>query len=157
MGDIGWIALADANTYFSTRRLESANWDALTAATGGKDEKSAVLYQAYDRIRRSKEFTIPASPTAAELLLLKDAQCELAYYLATHGADEDNRKGLQAQGVVTAGVVHESYAEAHLNKSAFPPIVYDILNSMKNNTPFYAVDIDRDEDYSADEDVTDTL
>jgi hypothetical protein len=44
---IGWIAdLAAAEAYFKGERLDSAFWDSLTASSGGRDEKTAVLRQA---------------------------------------------------------------------------------------------------------------
>lgn len=153
---IGWTDLAAANTFFSTKRLESTAWDALTAVSGGKDEKTAVLYMAYDRLRFCKDFSIPASPTSAQLERLQLAQLETAYYLAMHSADEDRRKGLQAQGVNAAGIVKEGYADAYLSKLPLPPIAYDLLEEfLSAEVPFYITDIDRDEDKGANENVTD--
>lgn len=156
---IGWLAdLAEANTYFSTERLETAFWDALTTISGGKDEKTAVLKMAYNRLRHCRDFTIPATPTAAQLEKLKAAQLETAYYLAQHSKSEDARKGLEAQGTLQAGVVKEVYAESMLKTLALPAIVYELMDEFAAySTPFYAVDIDRDEDYPVDEDVTDLL
>ncbi len=156
-GTIGWTSVAAADTYFATERLESTYWEALLT-TSTKDMKTAVLTQAYNRLRRSKDFTIPATPTADQLEALEEAQCETAYYLATHGEDEDLRKGIQAQGVVQAGIEKESYAEASLCKLPLPPIVYEIMEAagMFNDAkPFYAVEIGRDENKDIDEDVTD--
>lgn len=148
---IGWLtSLSTAETYFSSERLETSAWDALN-----DDEKTRALTQAYNRIRRSKEFTIPTSPTSDESDLLCDAQCETAYYLAVHAADEDNRKGLQAQGVSRAGIVQEDYDAAARAKTPLPPVVYDILDSMRNNEPFFVTDIERDEDHTSDDDLTD--
>lgn len=159
---IGWIAtLADANNYFSTNRLETTAWDALTVVSGGKDERTAVLLMAYDRIRFHKDFSIPASPTAAQLAKLVLAQEETAYYLAMHLADEDRRKGLQAQGVVGAGIVQETYVRFNsdtmdLKDVPLPPIAYDLLEEFLSvAVPFFIADIDRDEDKGANEDVTD--
>jgi hypothetical protein len=156
---VGWLDdLAEAETYYEDERLETAAWDALIITSGGKDEKTAVLKMAYNRIRRCRDFEIPASPDATQLALLKEAQLETAYYLALHLADEDRRKGIQAQAVTAAGVVKEGYAESRLSKVPLPPVVYEILDAFaKYDTPFFAVDIDRDEDYSVDEDVTDLL
>lgn len=156
---IGWLDdLAEANSYYLEERLETAYWDALTTTSGGKDEKTAVLKMAYNRIRHCKDFTIPADPTTTQLEKLKHAQLEAAYYLAQHLKSEDTRKGLMVQGVITAGVVKEEYSEAMLKELALPAVVYELLDEFSNSgTPFYASDIDRDEDYSVDEDVTDLL
>lgn len=156
MSDIGWTTLSGANTYFSTKRLDSTYWDALTTVSGGKDEKTAVLWMAYDRIRFYPGFSVPAAPTAAQLEKLTQAQHSLAYYLAQHLESEDHRKGLQAQGVIEAGVVKEKYSEAVLSEMPFPPDVASLLDEFKVTEPgFYAVDIDRDEDESVNTDVVD--
>lgn len=156
---IGWLTdPAEANTYFDEERLETAHWDALTVTSGGKDEKTAVLKMAYNRIRHCKDFTIPADPSSDQLEKLQHAQLEAAYYLAQHLKSEDTRKGLMAQGVTAAGVVKEGYAESMLKELALPAVVYELLDEFSTSgTPFYASDIDRDEDYSVDEDVTDLL
>jgi len=156
---IGYFStLAEAATYFSTERLETSAWDALTT-TSTKDEKTACLTQAFNRIYYSQEFILPkpADATADELVTLKKAQAEMAYYLAEHLADEDTRKGLQAQGVQAAGAVKETYETGSGDKTPIPPAVRDLLTGWWSGTdvPFHAVDIDRDEDYSVDEDVTD--
>lgn len=154
---IGWVSdIAAANTFFLTKRLESAAWDALeTVPAGGKDKKSAVLYMAYDRLRFFKDFDlIPTSPTAAQLEKLQLAQYETAYYLALHLADEDRRKGLHAQGVVGANIVGETYVRLasdtmDLKDVPLPPIVFDIMSEFSSSAsaaPFYVASVDRDED-----------
>jgi len=154
---IGWITdLADAETYFSDERLETASWDALTTTSGGKDEKTAVLTMAYNRIRFCKDFSIPASPDTTQAARLRMAQCEMAYYLAGHLADEDRRKGLHAQGVSEAGIVKETYSSADLASLPIPAAVKDLLDEfIAGETPFYSVDIERDEDEKVDYDPVD--
>jgi hypothetical protein len=154
---IGWINdIASAEQYFLTHRLETTAWDALTVVSGGKDEKTAVLNMAYDRLRFCKDFDIPTSPSVAELERLAMAQEETAYYLAMHLADEDRRKGLQAQGVTVAGIVKEDYRGADLSKLPLPPIVYDLLEEMLYvETPFFITELRRNEDKLANESVTD--
>ena len=119
--------------------------------------KTRALNNAYNRIYYLKDYSIPSSPTAAQLLILKKAQCEMTEYLAIHLADEDRRKGLQAQGVTGAGIVKEGYSAENLNDIPIPAFVIQILDSFAafKNTPFYSVDIDRDEDEAVSEDVTD--
>ena len=148
MAAIGWVAdLASANAYFLGERLESPYWDALISTTGGRDEKTAVLNMAYNRLRFCREFSIPTTPTADQGERLKIAQLETAYYLAQHLADEDTRKGLHAQGVVGAGIVQET--AVNLLDVPIPPIVYQLLNDMAVVVaPFAALDIDRREEES---------
>ncbi|GAH56372.1 unnamed protein product, partial [marine sediment metagenome] len=82
------------------------------------------------------------------------AQCETALYMAIHLSDEDRRKGLQAQGVIGAGIVKETYDKDSLDKLPMPPIVLEILGDFyKYGEAMVMVDIDRDEDKSVDEDV----
>lgn len=155
MNDIGWTSLSAANAYFSTRRLDSTHWDALTAVSGQKDEKSAALWMAYDRIRFCPDFTVPGAPTAAQLERLAKAQHELAYYLAAHLESEDRRMGLQAQGVIEAGVVKEKYSEGGLAGLPFPPEVASLLDDFKTTaTHFRAIAIGRNEEEGIDYDPT---
>lgn len=155
MAAIGWLAtgLTEAEAYFSGERLNSAAWTAL----GTDAKKTAALTQAYNRIRRCADFDIPAAAdlTAAQTSALAEAQLETAYYLAQHGADEDVRKGLQAQGVNSAQVVKEGYADADLHTTPLPSNVYDILSEFVSAKPFYAVEIGRDENKGITEDCTD--
>ncbi len=152
---IGWVTdLAASEAYFKDERLDSTFWDSLTATSGGRDEKTAVLKQAYNRIRMSRDFDIPINPTAAQLEKLTLAQCEMAYYLAQHLADEDRRKGLQAQGVADAGIVKERYQGEGLDQLPIPAVVRDILNEFEYvEQPFHAADLDRGEDEPVGENV----
>ncbi len=156
----GWFAtVAEADGYFEDERLETSAWDALTAGESGGSQKAKALVMAYNRIYYSGLFTVPtlAAASAAQLVILKKAQAEMAYYLAVHLADEDRRKGLQAQGVTAAGIVKENYADGAGSEIPIPPIVAGILEAdfSAAASPFYAVDIDRDEDESVNADVTD--
>jgi len=140
--------LAEADLYFTSERLETTHWDALTDA-----QKSKVIINAYNWIYYSARFTVPtkAAATAAALVILKKAQGECCYFLAEHLADMDSRKGLQVQGVVSAGIVKESYDVTKLNELPFPPMVIEYLNAYDKYKKRYAViEIGRDED----EDIT---
>lgn len=150
---VGWFTdLDDAKNYFKDERLETTAWDDLD-----NTKMTKLINQAYNRIYNSPKFSVPtyAQASATQLAKLRIANAEMAYYLAVHLADEDRRKGLQAQGVSTAGVVQEGYDVNKLNELPFPPIVLELLDGFKTEKPFFAVDIDRDEDESVDEDVVD--
>jgi hypothetical protein len=161
--EIGWITLVDANAYFLNKRLDSTAWDALTVGSGEKDGKTAVLNMAFDRLRFCRDFEIPVTPIPTQIERLKIAQLETAYYLALHLADEDRRKGLQAQGVTSAGIVKENYGDGagkavDLDKLPFPSIVLQIMaefNIADNSLPFYARDLARDENKTVNEEVED--
>lgn len=148
---IGWlINLAEATAYFTSHRLETHFWD-----TASNTIKTKALENSYNRIFYHDDYSIPASPSPAQLVRLKMAQNEMAYYLLIHLADEDRRKGIQAQGVVKAGIVKEDYDKALLLWLPIPPFVDDLLSEFKKKKHFYKVDIDRDEEESVDENVTD--
>ena len=153
---IGWFFdLAQAEDYFDDERLDAEAWDLLDST-----QKPAALTQAYNRIYYSKEFIVPtyAEATAGDLVVLRKAQGEFAYYLAIHARDEDRRKGLQAQAVIKAGVVKEDYDAAKLYDTPIPPFVRDLLCAYLAGDPgqeFGAVDLCRDEGKSVGEKVCD--
>jgi len=150
----GWSTTAQANLYFTDERHVTTLWDALA----DDDAKNKVLNMAYNRIYYSNEFDVPAKgdETATQLVALIKAECEMAYYILMHLEDEDRRKGLEAQAVKHAGIVKEIYDEDRLNELPIPPLVKRLLAGYnKFASPFYAIDIDRDEDESVDEDVVD--
>lgn len=71
----------------------------------------------------------------------------MALYMLQHLADEDRRKGLQAQGVAQAGIVKETYKDTDLNYLPIPPFVIGLLAEFAvEDSPFYISSIDRDED-----------
>jgi hypothetical protein len=148
---IGWmIDVPEAIAYFYGERLATDLFD-----NADDLHRTKALMTAYNRIIYDSTYTIPPSPTPAELVKLKKAQCELSYYILEHQADEDRRKGLQAQGVIQAGIVKEVYFEDWLDKLAVPPFVDAILEDFKKAKRFHLIDIDRDEDKSAKEEVAD--
>ena len=150
MPDIGWTSKADANTFFVTRYGCGA-WATLEAA-----DSTALLTTAWNRILHDSRWTIPVTPSAAQKEKLAYAQDLTAWYMYIHLLDEDRRKGLQAQGVISAGLVKESYDKDSLDKIPLPAEVIDVLDELlSTKKPFYAVDIDRREPPGADQDTTD--
>jgi len=155
-GEIGYISVGDADLYFSMR-LSADAWTSILP-TSGDPKKAAALQTAYDRLYFSGLFDLPLflNATADQLVVLKKAQCELSLYMLLHLADEDRRKGLQAQGVTAAGIVKETYSDKDLVTLPIPPFVAHILEDFSTApAPFYVSDIDRDEEKGANEDVTD--
>lgn len=149
----GWSTPAQADLYFTDERQITALWDALADA----DAQNKALNTAYNRIYYSKEFDVPAkgAETAAQLIILIKAQSEMAYYILMHLEGEDRRKGLQIQAVTDAGIVKESYDKDKAGEVPIPPIVKELLADFdKFTSPFYAINIDRDENESVSEDVT---
>ena len=146
---IGWFDdLANAELYFTTDRLVTTSWDAL--ATDALKTKAVI--NAYNRIFYDPRYAVPtyALATAAQLVILKIVNGEMAYYLAQHLEDEDRRKGLQAQAVIEAGIVKEVYNKDDLMALPVPPMVDAMLEAEGFTTEkaFGMVDIDRDEDES---------
>lgn len=148
---IGWFDdLANAELYFTTERLETGAWDDLSTAA----KKTKAVINAYNRIYHDPDFSVPtyAAATAAQLIKLKIANGEMAYYLALHLSDEDERKGRQAQAVTAAGIIHETYDKDMLGKLPIPAAVKNILEEFYTPpAPFYASGIDRCEDDAIDE------
>ena len=145
----GWFAdIADADAYFADERLETTAWDSLLPA-----RKTKVARMAYNRIYYDPRWTgLPtyATATPAELVKLRIANAEMAYYLAVHLEDEDVRKGLQAQAVIEEGVLDEKYSEAALMDLPVPPAVAAILSPWSVDGPYISVcDMGRDEERKA--------
>jgi len=153
--ELGWSSLAKAELYFTNERLETDSWDDLSS----DDKKNTALNMAYNRIYYCPDYSVPVagSETATQKTKLIKVQCEMAYYLALHLADEDRRKGLQAQGVVEAGIVKEAYSKSDLMELPIPPFIDAILDDegYKTKKAFSMVDIDRDEDEKVSKDVVD--
>ena len=136
-----WATIAIADTYFATRAGEAITaWPALVDAT-----KQAYLTTSYNRIYYDSRWSIGSSPTAVQLDILQKAQCELAWYFYIHINDEDRRKGIQAQGVIGANVVGETYDSGMLGAVPYPPFILSLLEGFSTYTPFGAMEIGRDE------------
>ena len=119
--------LDDARDYFTTERLETWAWDELFSSAGTAEIKA--IKNAFNRLYYDPKWSLPtyALATPAQLIKLKKANGEMAYYLIVHLADEDSRKGLQAQGVTDAGIVKEKYSSTDLMTLPVPPFVATLL------------------------------
>ena len=148
---IGYFAdLADAEDYFDLERLETECWDDLRESGTIHQETKAIL-TAYNRLFYDPRWDLPTYVTAttAELVVLRIANAEMAYYLACHLSEEDRRKGLQAQGVIKAGIVKEDYSEAMLMALPIPPFVAAMLTPWLVSTSFISTaNLARDEEES---------
>ncbi|MFW6121756.1 MAG: hypothetical protein ACOC80_12795 [Petrotogales bacterium] len=145
--------LSDANEYFMDERLITTAWDDLADDA----TKTKAIKNAYNRIYYSPKYDVPkyADASAAQLVILKKANGEMAYFLAQHLEDEDRRKGLQIQGITDAGIVKEKYSKDDLMSLPIPPFVDTLLKDFKTAKAFGMVDIERDEDEDVDEKVDD--
>lgn len=136
VGTNSWVTVAQADDYMDSRYGSWEFWDDST-------NKEAALITAYKAIVESGFFN--NLPTIANQTV-KDAQCELALFLVAEGGDILRRKGLQAQGVVGAGVAKETYDPNARGNLSFPPevlvLLKDYTTSMDNA---YAIDLTRDD------------
>lgn len=96
----GWVTDVEADAYFENRLGASEFWVSST-------DKPAALLTAYSQLRAvystTRGYTIPTTATDN----MKTAQFEQALFLLV-----DNplrRQALQAQGVVVAGILKETY------------------------------------------------
>lgn len=157
---LGYFAdVADADDYFADERLETRAWDALaTFSSSGTNLKEKCLIHSFNRIFYSPLFSLPtyAAATPAELVILRKAHGEMAYYVALHiyGEDEDRRKGLQYQAVTDAGIVEEKYDKERYANTPIPAPVIDMLAPWSTDAHrVFAANLDRDED----KDITEKL
>ena len=141
----GWFANAAAVDVYYVTRAGAEAWAGVVTITAA--QKEALHTTAYNRILYSKLFNLPAAPTAAELLVLQMAQAEYAWHLYYHITPGDRRKGIQAQGVIKAGVVKEDYYAEMLQEQDFPATVMDILDGWADADGYFgSADITREDD-----------
>jgi hypothetical protein len=142
MAAIGWIetGLAEANIYFATRAGAIDLWSGLT-----DEQKTAALTTAYNRIRFSNQVSIPANPTADQLLVLVYAQEEYSLHFVILDKGGIRREAVQGQNVKSAGIVKETYLDPD-KRQGLPAEILDILDEFKKQKPFYSIEIYRDED-----------
>jgi hypothetical protein len=140
MAAIGWIAggLTEADEYYATRAGAITLWSGLS-----DPEKTAALTTAYNRIRKSREVSIPANPTAEQLEDLVYAQEEYALHFVVLDEGGIRREAIQGQNVKSAGIIKESYGD---KPGGLPDNIMEILDGFKTQKPFYSVPIFRDED-----------
>ena len=102
---IQWVTVTEANTYFATYRMgASTYWD-----VSGVD-KAAALFTAQRMLDTCGEFDFPIVSVAVPATLeMKIAVCEQALFIVRN-TDWEDRLALQAQGVVAAGIVKETWA-----------------------------------------------
>jgi len=129
----GWVTEAEADAYFASRYGASDFW-----ASGA--DKDGALETAYNQLNNSGLFTLPDTTVDA----MKQAQYEQALFVIIHMEDFDRRGGLQAQGVIEAGIVKEKYNY----KPTFPicPMAKQLLESYSDIRALQIPNITRDEE-----------
>lgn len=134
VGTNSWLTEAAANTYFTDRLKGGDYW------TDSASDNSPALITAYKWLN-SGRYAFPDTATQD----MKDAQCEMAFFLLQHQPDLDLRMGLQAQGVVAAGVVKEKYKDDNYVEIPIPPVVQKLLESYETDRPVFLVNLERNE------------
>ena len=132
-----WLTEAAANTYFEARIHGDDYW------TDSAADNIPALITAYNWLNAGS-YSFPTTPVQ----IMKDAQCEYALFFLQHQPDLDLRMGLQAQGVVAAGVVKEKYKNDNYVELPIPPIVKKLLEGYSTDRPVYLIDIARNENES---------
>ena len=141
VGTNSWVTEAAANDFMESRMGAADYWK------DGEEDNEAALITAYKWLNCGK-FSFPTTATQP----MKDAQCEMALFLLQHQPDLDLRMGLQAQGVIVAGVVKERYKDDNYTELPIPPIVQKLLSGYDTDRPVYLVNIERNEEESVDYD-----
>ena len=134
VGTNSWLTEAAANTYFTDRVRASDYW------TNAAADNSPALITAYKWLNAGV-YSFPDDATQA----MKDAQCEMAFFLLQQQPDLDLRMGLQAQGVIAAGVVKEKYKNDNYVELPVPPLVQKLLEDYSTSKPVFLVDLARNE------------
>ena len=124
VGTNSWVTETAANTYFEARIKGGDYW-----TDGAADNKQALI-TAYKWLNAGS-YSFPTTPVQ----VMKDAQCEMALFLLQHQPDLDLRMGLQAQGVIVAGVVKERYKDDNYVELPIPPIVQKLLEDYSTERP----------------------
>lgn len=137
VGTNSWATVAEADTYFETRLFANKFWSSFTDIS----DKEAALVTAFNQLMTCGIFNLAASDTSANV---KKAQFEMALFLLQHLADMDARKGLQAQGVVSAGMVGETYDLSRTGQP-IPANVMAILKDSRTDLGIYGADVTRDD------------
>jgi len=105
-----WLTIAEADAYFATRLGAADYWTPTL-------DKTAALTTAQSFLERSGRFTFPVEADdpdgyAAAAEPKRVAVCEQALFLLRDPAGVEARMALQAQGVLSAGIVQETYTGA---------------------------------------------
>lgn len=108
----GWVTEAEADLYFTTRLNAAGVWVA--------GIKPAALQTAYEHLIGCGYFTFPDTATDE----MKKMQYEQTLFHLL--ADPDYRLALQAQGVLKANVVGETYKDREQPNVAIAPLAWTI-------------------------------
>jgi len=136
VGQNTWVTANEANIYFEYYWGREA-WTDLTT-----NQKESLLITAFNKIYFSGLFQIAKTAESQEV---KNAQCEMAWFIYNFQQDIERREGLQASGITSfnLGSFSESYELKETNG-----IPQNIINMLKDSiqTGAYMATIERDID-----------
>lgn len=115
VGTNSWVTIAEANTYFTNKYGASA-WAGLSDTV-----KTQLLITAYRWMKALPDVSIPDSSTSTTV---KNAQCEVAWYIYNFYADHEKRQALHTQGVRSFTL--SKFSET-LDAPSFPQWIKDML------------------------------
>jgi len=133
VGTNSWITLAEADDYMDGK-VEDTNWDSKTG-----DQKNRAIVSAFRMIYNSGKFNIPKTATAQ---IVKDAQSELADYLAEFYSSHKKRTALRAQGVNDFKV--SKWEEKSFKDPEIPSYIVDMLDDYLQGVGGYFPTVSRD-------------
>lgn len=132
VGVNSWVSVAQADDYFAAK-YGAAAWAALSLS-----ERTQLLLTAARWIVQQNAFSIPWSSTAD---LVRQAQCEAAWFTYRWFDEYEKRRALSASGVTSFKVM--DFSET-LEGVSFPVFIADMLSdfSVANESMFPRVSRD---------------
>ena len=115
IGTNSWCTIVYSNTYFS-EKWNTSDWATLT-----DNQKTQLLIHAYRWINQQSSLSI--SPAETEDIV-KQAQCELAWYIYNYMPEHEKRRSLYIQGVTQFRI--SAFSES-LKGAEFPGFILDML------------------------------
>ena len=138
IGTNSWVTINEADSYFESRLGASLHWNSAT-------EKETALITAYNQLKNNSEYSFPIS---IEQITdnMKKAQCEQALFLIEFNSGIERRKSLQAQGVISSGVIGEQFDKDTLNKLPISSYAKIFLKLYITPGGFYGAKLSRNEE-----------
>lgn len=115
VGVNSWLTIAQADAYFEAK-YGAAAWATLSLLV-----RTQLLITACRWLRQQASLSIALSDTSQ---VVKDAQCEAAWFLYSYQASYEKRRALYSSGVKSFRVLDWSES---LGEVTFPPFLSDML------------------------------
>lgn len=118
VGVNSWVTLIEADAYFAYK-WEATEWNDGTLSPA---QKESLLISAYRWINQQTYFSIPPASTAN---IVKEAQCEAAWYIYKYWSQHQDRRALFNMGVERFTI--SKFSES-LRGVQFPEFIADMLD-----------------------------